>query len=172
MARIGPPPPPIAEQEPFWQPLGRTVFAFGHLEKQIDWCISALLDADTTRGEPSVASQIRNICSRIALVEALFRQLTADEQQRAALHGLMKELRVLIKFRNGVLHGPWGTYLEDRHTWQKPRTDSFHLGPGFFEVSLEEVDEQIERAAEIGNALVQLIRPVADERTARAVDAP
>ncbi len=172
MARLEPLPPPTAEQEPFWQALGRIVFAFGHLEKQIDWCISALLDADRTHGEPSVASQIRNICSRIALVEALFRQLTADEQQRAALNKLMKELRVLIRFRNGVLHGPWGPYLKDRRTWQKPRTDPFDLGPGFFEVSLEAVDEKIERAAEIGNALVQLIWQVADERAARAVPAP
>jgi hypothetical protein len=172
MPYIGPPAPPNAAQEPFWQPLGRIVFTFGHLETQIDWCISALLDTHGTQGEPSVASQIRNICSRIALVEALFRQLTADEHQRTQLHGLVKELRVLLKFRNGVLHGPWGTYLEERRTWQKPRTDPFHLGPGFFEVSLEEVNEKIERAAETGNALVQLVRRLADERAARAVPAP
>lgn len=172
MARLGPLPPPIAEQEPFWQPLGRLVFAFGHLETQIDGCISALLDADSTRAEPSVASQIRNLCSRIALEEALFRQLTADAQQRAALHALIKELRVLIKFRNGALHGPWGTYVEERRIWQKPRTDPFYLGPGFFEVSVEEVNDKIERAAETGNALVQLVRRLADARAARAVPAP
>lgn len=173
MARLEPPSPAlIAHQEPFWQPIGRLVFAFGHLEKQIDWCISALLDADSARGGPSVASQIRNLCSRIALVEALFRQLTADEQQRVALHKLIKELRMVTKFRNGVLHGLWGTYLEDRRTWQKPRTDPIGLSPGCFEVSVEAVDEHIQRVAEIGNALVKLIPLVAEEHAARSLHAP
>lgn len=172
IAHIGPPAPPKSAQEPFWQPLGRIVFAYGYLETQIDWCISTLLDTDSTQGEPSVASQIRNICSRVALVEALFRQLTAGEQQRTQLHGLVKELRALLKFRNSVLHGSWGAYLEDRHTWQKPRTDPFDLRAGSFEVSVEAIDEHIERAAAIGNALVELIRSVAGERRAQAVHAP
>lgn len=173
MARPGPPPAaPTVDQEPFWEPVGRLVFAFGHLESQIDWCISALLDADSIRGEPSVASQIRNICSRIALVEALFRQLSSDAKMRAELRHVIRELGAVIKFRNGVLHGPWGAYLREGQIWQKPRTHPVDLSPGSFEVTIEAIDEHIERAAEVGNALVTLVRGVADEKAARALHAP
>ena len=173
MARSGPPlTAPITDQEPFWEPIGRLVFAFGHLEAQIDWCISALLAADSACGGPSVASQIRNLCSRIALAEALFRQRTTDAKRREELHGLIKELRTIVKLRNGILHGPWGAYLDDRRTWQKPRTDPIDLRPGSFEVTAEAIDEHVRRAAEIGAALVTLVRLEADEQTARAPHAP
>lgn len=159
---------PITCQAPFWQPIGKLVFAFGHLEQQIDWCISALLHADRARKGPSVASQIRNLCSRIALVEALFRLLTADQERRAKLRGIIKELRAIIRFRNGLLHGPWGTYFDDRRTWQKTRTDPDDLSPGSFEVTVEDIDEHIRLAAQIGTALVNLVQQVADQHAARA----
>jgi hypothetical protein len=171
----GPGPPhtaPIADQVPFWEPIGRLVFAFGHLEAQIDWCISSLLAADSACGGPSVASQIRNLCSRIALVEALFRQRTTDTSQRAELHCLIQELRTVIKFRNGVLHGPWGARVADGRAWQKPRTHPIDLSPGSFEVTVEAIDAHIERAAEVGSALVTLMRVVAEEQAARVRDTP
>jgi hypothetical protein len=142
------------------------VFAFGQLEKEIDWSISALLAVDGARGTPSVASQIRNLCSRIALIEALFRQLSADEQKRAAMHKLIRELRVIIKFRNGTLHGPWGSYLAERRAWQKPRTDPIDLEPRCFEVSIGAVEQHIERAAETGKCLTQLVQQVTEEHAA------
>jgi hypothetical protein len=172
MQRLEPPLPlSLADQEPFWQPVGRLVFAFGQLESQIDWCITALLGADATRGEPSIASQIRNICSRIALVEALFRERTGDAKKRADIRHVIKELGGIIKFRNGVLHGPWGAYLKDRQIWQKPRTHPVDLSLGSFEVSLEAIDEHVERAAEIGNALVGLVRMAAAEKARSALHA-
>jgi len=116
MSRLEPQPAdPVVCQPPSWQPIGKLVFAFGHLEQQIDCCISALLHTERERKEPSVASQIRNLCSRIALVEALFSQLTADKTRQAELHGIIEQLRALIKFRNGLLHGPWGAYFADKH---------------------------------------------------------
>jgi len=161
-----------AEQEPFWRPIGRLVFAFGHLEEQIDWCISRMLDAQSTRAAPSVASQIRNICSRIALIEALFRELTSDAKQRTEMHSLIQALRRVITFRNGVLHGPWGTSIDDKRTWHKPRTHPADLSPGSFEVTVAAIDEHIQRAAEIGNALVGLVRVAAEERSARVSPPP
>jgi hypothetical protein len=172
MARLEPnPPAPAADRRPFWQPIGRLVFAFGDLETHIDRCISVLLHAGASHG-PSVASQIRNICSRIALLEALFRQHTAERKRRAELHGLIKELRALIKFRNGVLHGPWGAYLEDGRTWQKPRTDPRDLSPGAFEVTVEAIEEHITRAAQVGEAISKLVRQVAEETAGRALHMP
>jgi hypothetical protein len=164
MPRLGPPPAdPLAAQEPFWQPIGRLVFAFGHLESQIDWCITALLDGDPARGEPSVASQIRNICSRIALVEALFRQRTSDAKRRDELRGVIRELGAIIKFRNGVLHGPWGAYLEPSRAWQKPRAHPIDLTRGSFDVTVEAIEGHVRRAAEVGGALVHLVHAIADE---------
>ncbi len=173
MQRPRPPLPlPLADQQPFWQPIGRLVFAFGQLESQIDWCITALLDADANEGEPSVASQIRNICSRIALVEALFRQRTTDAKSRAELHSVIKDLGTIIKFRNGVLHGRWGSYLDDRGVWQKPRTHPIDLIPVSFEVTREAIDEHSDRAEKVGNALVRLVQMVAEEKSGRLVQAP
>jgi hypothetical protein len=171
-----PPAPPspisVADQEPYWRPIGRLVFAYGHLESQIDWCISALLDADVAPGEPSVASQIRNICSRIALIEALFRQNTSDGQKRTEMRGLIKQLGTIIKFRNGVLHGPWGTYFEDRRIWQKPRTHPVDLSPGYFDVTVEAIDEHIRLAEDIGDALLALVQSVATDEKRSVLQAP
>jgi hypothetical protein len=44
-------------------------------------------------------------------VEALFRLLTGDTERRARLHSIVRELRALVMFRNGLLHGPWGAYV-------------------------------------------------------------
>lgn len=142
-------------------PLGELVFAFGHLEKQIDWSISILLNACEAPKSPTVASQIRNICSRVALVEALFRQHTSDERQRAILHDLVKELQAALKFRNGVLHGPWGSYDERRCVWRKPRTHAVDLSPWELEVSVDALQQHIQRANDIGNDLVMLVSSVA-----------
>jgi hypothetical protein len=169
MHRIDPPLAiPVVQQEPFWQPVGRLVFAFGQLESQIDWCITALLGGHASPSDPSVAAQIRNICSRIALVEALFRQRTGDANLRAELHRVIEELRAIIKFRNGVLHGPWGTCSESGRAWQKPRAHPVALSPGSFEVTLEAIDDHVGRAAQIGDMLVRLVQLVADERVVAA----
>lgn len=164
MSRLQPQPAdPLGNQAPFWQPIGKLVFAYGHLEQQIDRCISVLLHANREREGPSVASQIRNLCSRIALLEALFRLLTADKARQAELHSIIKQLRALIKFRNGLLHGPWGSYSANKEIWQKPRTDPDSLHPRTFEVSVEDIKEHTRLAVHIGAALFDLVRQVAQE---------
>jgi len=173
MSRLGPSSPDIALcQEPFWQPIGKFVFAFGELEKRIDWCISSLLHAKATPQDPSVASQIRNLCSRVAIVEALFRLLTTDKERRAELRAIVKQLRALVIFRNGLLHGPWGEYVEDRWTWQKPRTDPKDLRPWAFEVTVESIEEHIRLTTQVGTALHKLVDAVAEEHTARSLRSP
>jgi hypothetical protein len=152
-----------SNERAFWQPIGQFVFAFGRIENQIDWCISALLQADDSRREPSVASQIRNLCSRIALVEALFQLLTTERKRRAELQSILRELRAVTKFRNGLLHGPWGAYSVDQRSWKKPRTDPTDLSPGSFEVTIEQIDEQTRRAVRIGEELSNLVRQVAEQ---------
>lgn len=164
--REPPPSATLAAQEAFWRPVGKLVFAFGHLEAQIDWCISALLDAAVAPGDPTVGSQIRNICSRIALVEALFRLRVSDAASRDELHHVIKELGAVIKFRNSVLHGRWGDYDGHGRTWRKPRTHPTDLRPGSFEVSVEAIDEHIARAAEVGDRLVQLVHAAAGGQVA------
>jgi ribosomal protein S15P/S13E len=156
-------------QEPFWQPVGKFVFAFGELEKQIDWCIGSLLHAEKKSQHPSVASQIRNLCSRIAILEALFRLLTTDKERRSELRSIVKQLRALVMFRNGLLHGPWGAYIEERQTWQKPRTDPKDLRPWALEVTVESIEEHIRLIAQIGTSLSNLVHVVAEEHTPRAL---
>ena len=173
MSRIGSSSPDIMLcQEPFWQPIGKFVFGFGELEKQIDWCISSLLHAETASQHPSVASQIRNLCSRIAIVEALFRLLTTDKDRRAELRSIVKQLRGLVMFRNGLLHGPWGSYVEDRQTWQKPRTDPKDLRPWAFEVTVESIEEHIRLMAQIRASLSDLVHVVAEEHASHAMRSP
>jgi hypothetical protein len=101
------------------------------------------------------SSRILNLCSRIALIEALFRLLTIDRKRRAELRGILKDLRAVIKFRNGLLHGTRGAYLVDRQAWQKSRTDPTDLTPGSFEVTIEQIREQTRRAVQIGEAFVR-----------------
>jgi len=159
-------------ERPFWQPIGRFVFAFGHIESEIDRCISTLLHIEDSRRDPSVASQIRNICSRIALLEALFHLRTTEETRRTELQRVMAELRAVIKFRNGLLHGPWGTYSTEQKAWKKPRTDPTDLSPGSFEVTLESIDEYTRRALQLAKQLSGLIQKVAEEHPIRIAHQP
>lgn len=157
--------PSSAAQEPFWGPVGELVFAFGHLEQQIDWSISTLLGADSAPKGPTVASQIRNICSRIALIEALYRQKSTDEQERAVMHALIKGLQAALKFRNGVLHGPWGGYDASGRVWRKPRTHAIDLNAWEFEVSATVLREHIQRAQDIGDELITLVSGAVTRRS-------
>lgn len=163
---------PENSERPFWQPIGRFVFAFGHIENEIDRCISTLLQVDGSARDPSVASQIRNLCSRIALLEALFRLRTSEEDRRMELQRIMTELRAVIKFRNGLLHGPWGTYSAQQKAWKKPRTDPTDLTPGSFEVTLASIDEHTRRALQLREELSGLIEKVAEVTPIRMTHQP
>ncbi len=144
---------PDEYQRPFWEPIGKFVFAFGYMEKDIDWCISALLRADQIRQGPSVASQIRNLSSRIALVGALFRLVASDPQQRAAADDLLARAKNLASYRNWLLHGPWAAFHVETQRWQKTRVNPQNFKMQSMEFDVASIEE---KCAETTNVAVQL----------------
>jgi hypothetical protein len=163
---------PIGHQKPFWQPIGKFVFAFGYLEKDIDWCISALLQIDATRQGPSVASQIRNLSSRIALVQALFKLLTADSTQRSEMKEIVKKLKTFSTFRNALLHGPWGAYMVESKTWQKVRLNPQNFKMQTTEVTVENIESHALDIIQTGVKLLNLVQTVAKEHVERGAPSP
>lgn len=163
---------PIAHQRPFWQPIGKFVFAFGYLEKDIDWCISALLKIDEIRQGPSVASQIRNLSSRIALVQALFKLLTADATQRREMKEVVEKLKIFSTFRNTLLHGPWGAYFVERKMWQKPRLNPQNFKMQTTEITVDDIENNARDVIQVGVKLLNLVQRVAKEHAERAARSP
>ena len=152
---------PAEYQRPFWEPIGKFVFAFGYLEKDIEWCISALLNAEIHRQGPSVASQIRSLVSRISLVEALFRQLTADPKLRADMTEVRERIRALNTYRNGLLHGPWNSYHVEKQKWHKLRLNPQNFKLQAFDVQVSEIKERAKETLRVGVDLSNLVQGVA-----------
>lgn len=163
---------PIAHQRPFWQPIGKFVFAFGYLEKDIDWCISGLLQIDEISQGPSVASQIRNLSSRIELVQALFKLLTSNAAQRNEMKEIVKKLKTFSTFRNALLHGPWGAYALESKTWQKPRLNPQNFKMQITEITAENIENHARDIVQTGVDLLNLVQTVAKEHAARGAPPP
>src|SRR5688572_14122811 len=62
---------PDKHARPFWEPIGRFVFAFGYLERDVDTSLSRLLKLEYFDEGQMVFGQIRNLSSRILLLGAL-----------------------------------------------------------------------------------------------------
>lgn len=163
---------PISYQRPFWEPIGKFVFAFGYLEKDIDWCISALLQIDQIRQGPSVASQIRNLSSRIELVQALFKLLTSDLDERNEMKGIVKQLKTFSTFRNALLHGPWGMYGIHNKTWQKPRLNPQTFKMQVTEITVAAIEDHARDVVATGSQLLRLVQEVAKRHAERASPPP
>lgn len=109
---------PIQYERPFWEPLGRMVINFGHLEKTVDWAIGAFLRVHERQGE-AVTSQILNLASRIKLITKLCNLLTSDAEERRAIKAMEIRISALNTFRNQVVHGQWGAYHVNEKAYTK-----------------------------------------------------
>lgn len=60
----------LGYEQPFWEPIGQFVIAFGTLEAKVDHAIALLLAVHNRQAE-AVTSQIKNLSARINLIQQL-----------------------------------------------------------------------------------------------------
>lgn len=162
---VGPILNPVEYEEPYWEPIGKFVIRFGYLEKTIDWSITSLLELHTRQGE-AVASQILNLRSRIRLIEKLCYLVTADTEHRKAAVEIVEEIVKLNSYRNGLLHGQWGSYhmsANEEFYWSKLDVNPQNFRYREFHVKLSELMANLERLDEANMRLSNFIQQVMND---------
>ena len=112
---------PTIVEKPFWEPIGRYVFQFGYLERDVDWSLSALLKLEYITHGQVLFSQISSLPSKLKLLSTLTRKATSSKGHRDAIDDLIDLIDEQRQFRNSLVHGGWGNYSEqgDLKCWQK-----------------------------------------------------
>ena len=157
---------PDEYEEPYWKPIGQFVIRFGYLEKTIDWSITSLLELHNRQGE-AVASQILNLRSRIRLIEKLCYLVTADPVGRKTVTEIVKEIVELNSYRNGLLHGQWGSYhmsASEEFYWSKLDVNPQNFKYREFQVRLSELTANLERIRQADMRLGNFIQQVMKDR--------
>ena len=156
---------PVEYEEPYWEPIGQFVIRFGYLEKTIDTSITGLLELHTRQGE-AVASQILNLRSRIRLIEKLCYLVTADTEHRKAVTEIVEEIVKLNTYRNGLLHGQWGSYHmsgNEESYWSKLDVNPQNFKYREFQVRLSELTTNLKRITAADVRLSNFIQQVLND---------
>lgn len=93
--------------QPFWEPIGKFVFAFGYLEFHVDNAVGTLTQLHSRQTE-AIAAQIQSVPAKARLIEKLVTLLTTDEKIRFEAKKIRATISSVNTFRNKLLHGPWG----------------------------------------------------------------
>lgn len=161
---------PDANRREFWEPIGEFVMEFGFLESAVDGVIHRALLLHEMQGE-TLTSQIRNLSTKISLAQQLLLILHTNSAQPAQIRAAMEATTKLNKFRNNLVHGPWGVYDLTHHFWEKNWVEG-----GFkrktFRVKREEILENISRARETRETLIKLRDSVVREFLAEMKHVP
>ncbi|HMJ30206.1 MAG TPA: hypothetical protein VK512_15970 [Xanthobacteraceae bacterium] len=114
----------LSLEQPFWEPIGRFVFNFGLLERNIDMALIVLLGTETEVGE-FVLKPIQSIPPKLNMLEALTRMRVGDHDLLNDMEVLTKELSDLNTFRNDLVHGGWYQFFGSKagkiHGWNKKK---------------------------------------------------
>lgn len=156
-------------QRIFWEPIGKYIFAFGYLEKNIDWCLSALLRLEPFFEGDVVFSQIKSLPSKIKLIGALTQRRTRNLVQIDEVKEALTIVGQHRVFRNGLVHGPWGAFIRmsddpSSGTWQKPYVSPNSLTFSAFEVSLQDLKEKHSELVIVSAKLVRAVQAITDPR--------
>jgi hypothetical protein len=124
------------------------------LERAIDGVIHRALLLHEMQGE-ALTSQIRSLSTKIGLAEQLLLVLHTNSAQPPQIRAVMKVTAELNKFRNNLVHGSWGLYDLTQHFWEKSWVEG-NFKRKTFRVKREEILENINRARETREALLNL----------------
>jgi hypothetical protein len=170
---------PLEHERPFWEPIGRFVFNFGYLERDVDWALSVLLKLEYFAEGQTVFGQIRNLSGRILLLGALCNRSTKNPDYRAEIKSISKGLIEANAFRNRLVHGAWaGCFVfpekppEERLEWQKNGINPNSLKFSHTQISIKEINAQYRAVMTLKAAVKNLAQKIAAERTASAPPTP
>ena len=149
----------------FWEPIGGLVFSFGYLERDVDWAICAFLRLDYLRLGETIVGQIRNLTSRIELLNALCRMMTDNEGHREQMKDITKGLRDLNNFRNNLVHGAFSAFLVEEEAWVKMGVNPNSMKLTAFQTTVPEILENQKQAVRLGSDLTNLVQEIMKGRS-------
>lgn len=125
----------LAMERPFWEPIGRYVFNFGLLEREVDRSLIVVMGVKWKVGEFTLRP-IQSLAAKINLFDALARMyLPKDSPLIGTLDSLIDDLSEQYTFRNDLVHGGWGAHISDlgdgEPGWQKPKITGRYKHRGF-----------------------------------------
>ena len=152
----------------FWEPIGRYVFSFGLLERDIDGAVSALLNIPYYFAGQTTMRQINNVTSKVKLLPVLARFATTDKSKITRMKDLASELGMQNTFRNHLVHGPWTAYLDPcdgpgEPAWSKPQI-SARLNPTSWSVKVSEINQNADRLEHLSELLRRLTAEISEDR--------
>lgn len=170
------PAPPGTCEQLFYEPIGRYVFQFGYLERDIDWALSALTGMEYQTQGSMIFSQIKSLPSKIKLLAALTPKITKTESLRNQMAEICSELDEQRNFRNALVHGPWNGYSFNSvnpqdGAWQKLYI-STRLNFSTFEVSIKDLEDNQTKVIALSAKLVNLIQEILCERSSTVAPPP
>jgi hypothetical protein len=154
---------------PFWEPIGKYVFRFGYLERDVDWSLSALSGLEYRGHGDVLFSQIRNLSSRVSLLNVLTRKATKDIILRSEMEDVVKAIREQNTYRNNLVHGAWGGYFQDilnssRSSWQKLYINPNSIKMAQFSTHVEEILEKHSKLLQTQVRLTRLTQQIVASR--------
>jgi hypothetical protein len=106
----------------FFEPIGRYVFYFGMLERDIDEGLCCLLRVPYYNIGQAIFSQINSLVARVNLLGAVARSATTDPSKLEQMTEMIDRLEKQNTFRNHLVHGAWTAHFEHpggEKGWQK-----------------------------------------------------
>jgi hypothetical protein len=163
---------PSQYERPFWEPIGRFVFQFGYLEKDVDWSVESLLETSHSRAA-AVTHKIKNLSARAELIHTLTNLRTRDDALKQRMTILQAELIDLNSFRNNLVHGAWGAYFVEESKWQKVRIETqVRRKTKVFHFTVSDIEERTLRTTKASLALVNLVQKILHAQPASDAQPP
>ena len=105
--------------------IGKFSIEFVVVERQANWAISVLLQLKTNKISDLLFAAIRNLSTRLDILESLIAGMAMDDSIRTELKECVISIRGLNVYRTWLLHDAWSGYVPPTDEWQKirPRTD-------------------------------------------------
>ena len=137
--------------------LGEMIGYWPHIEDRMIFILSSLIG----NHEQEIPSQqiFRAIVSqdaRIKMIRAILEKSPINRKKGAIFDAIIDEFEALNKARNKYVHGLWWTHVESQRVFLQPAsTDEF----GFLdqrEVTLQEMDDVIERMSRLFGRIMRL----------------
>ena len=107
-----------------------------------------------------------NLRSRIRLIEKLCYLVTADTEHRKAVTEIVDEIVKLSAYRNGLLHGQWGSYHmsgNEESYWSKLDVNPQNFKYREFQVRLSELTTNLKRITAADVRLSNFIQQVLND---------
>lgn len=154
-----------ALHKPFAEPLGWLVLEFSYLEKELNWCVTALAGVEAiSRAGEAIVGSMPSFTRRLAHVreEILLRRGPSEEWI-----SLERRMRELNRLRNFAIHGLWGAF--SRTAWGEPAWQVQKVDPktnkiSSREFSVSQLQEARREALRLSVAISNYVQAITDPR--------